>query len=140
MTVTTLSLAGLRFIQQTQGLALLPYQDKFGQWRVGYGHAIGKDEKETPITAELAMMLLTVDLLQCQQILQRRLVVELTQPQYDALLALVFSLDGSAQPQLDAILHYLNGHNMTQALAIWRHIDRDNAYRLQECEWFSQTS
>ncbi|PMC22737.1 muraminidase, partial [Klebsiella aerogenes] len=50
----------------------------------------------------------TVDLLQCQQMLQRRLVVELTQPQYDALLALVFSLDGSAQPQLDAILRYLN--------------------------------
>ncbi|HEP0587639.1 TPA: glycoside hydrolase family protein [Klebsiella aerogenes] len=140
MTVTTLSLPGLRFIQRTQGLALLPYQDKFGQWRVGYGHAIGEDEKETPITAELAMMLLTLDLLRCQQILQRRLVVELTQPQYDALLALVFSLDGGAQPQLDAILHYLNGHNMTQALAIWRHIDRDNAYRLQECERFCQTS
>lgn len=30
MTITTLSLAGLRFIQQTQGLALLPYQDQFG--------------------------------------------------------------------------------------------------------------
>ncbi|EIV5417844.1 lysozyme [Klebsiella aerogenes] len=140
MTITTLSLAGLRFIQQTQGLALLPYQDQFGQWRVGYGHAIDEDEKETPITAELAMMLLTVDLLQCQQILQRRLVVELTQPQYDALLVLVFSLDGSAQPQLDAILHYLNGHKMTQALTIWRKIDRDNAFRLQECEWFCQAS
>ena len=69
MTITTLSLPGLRFIQQTQGLALLPYQDQFGQWRVGYGHAIDEDEKETPITAELAMMLLTVDPLQCQQIL-----------------------------------------------------------------------
>jgi GH24 family phage-related lysozyme (muramidase) len=141
MTITTaptLSLAGLRFIQQTQGLALMPYQDTLGQWRVGYGHAISEDEKEMPITAERAAMLLTVDLLQCQQALQQHLTIALNQPQYDALLGLAFSLNDSGQPQLSAIVRYLNRRCFTQALAVWRQIDHDNTFRQQECERFCQ--
>jgi GH24 family phage-related lysozyme (muramidase) len=137
-TTPTLSLAGLRFIQQTQGLALMPYQNTLGQWRVGYGHAISVDEKETPITAELAAMLLTVDLLQCQQALQRRLAVALSQPQYDALLALTFGLGDGDRPQLNAVVRHLNDRCFTQALTIWRRIDRDNTFRQQECARFCQ--
>ena len=61
-----LSVQGLKFIQNQEGLRLSPYQDVAGNWTIGYGHLMTDEEisKWPPgssITEGTALLLLEAD-------------------------------------------------------------------------------
>lgn len=83
-----ISIQGIEFIKQQEGLRLTPYLDQVGISTIGYGHArwTGGD-----ITLAQAEAMLLDDLRPCVACVASRVNVPITQPQIDALTSLVFN-------------------------------------------------
>ncbi|ECI0837419.1 lysozyme [Salmonella enterica] len=106
---------GIALIKASEGLSLQMYRDPAGLWTIGYGHLIKPDEKiGREIKIKEAEDLLKKDLKQAEKIIQSVVTVELSQNQFDALVALVFNI-GSGNFRKSTLLIYLNQGDYSKA-------------------------
>ncbi len=106
---------GIALIKASEGLSLQMYRDPAGLWTIGYGHLIKPDEKiGREIKIKEAEDLLKKDLKQAEKIIQSVVTVELSQNQFDALVALVFNI-GSGNFRKSTLLKYLNQGDYSKA-------------------------
>lgn len=106
---------GMALIKASEGLSLQMYRDPAGLWTIGYGHLIKPDEKiGREIKIKEAEDLLKKDLKQAEKIIQSVVTVELSQNQFDALVALVFNI-GSGNFRKSTLLKYLNQGDYSKA-------------------------
>lgn len=86
---------GLALIQQYEGCKLVAYRDSVGVLTIGYGHT-GKDVKSgMQITQEQANAFLRKDVKSAEEDVDVQIHVQLSQPQFDALVSFVFNLGGT---------------------------------------------
>lgn len=88
MRAVNVSPDGVAFIKAQEGLRLEPYTDAVGILTIGYGHARWTGGS---ITQEQADSLLATDLRPCEACVNARVLVPLTQGQFDALVSMVFN-------------------------------------------------
>lgn len=97
---------GIRAITESEGLRLKAYQDGAGVWTIGYGHtATAREGME--IGPSEAERLLRLDLREAEDVVNRRVEVDLKQNQFDALVSLVYNIGGGAFSN-SALLRLLN--------------------------------
>ena len=89
----TTSPDGLARLRAFEGLRLIPYIDAVGIRSVGYGHSRWTGGT---ITDDQAEALLVADLRPCEASVNQRVNVPITQPQFDALVSLVFNVGPGA--------------------------------------------
>lgn len=88
------SQSGLEFIAKWEGVILKPYKDVAGLRTIGIGHLIGSNEDfqdGVSITIERAYEILSVDVMKCESAIQKKISVNLTQNQFDALASFGFN-------------------------------------------------
>lgn len=84
---------GLRFLMENEGVVLHIYRDAAGLPTIGCGHLIQKGENFTNgITHSQALDLLRDDLTRFEDVVNSKVTVDLTQNQYDALVAFSFNV------------------------------------------------
>lgn len=87
-----LSIHGLNFIKEFEGLSLKAYDDGTGVWTIGYGHIEGVRAGDKLKSKAAADELLASDLRKRYEPAVRALPIGLTQNEYDALVSLVYNL------------------------------------------------
>jgi lysozyme len=105
--------AGLALTEQGEGLRLQAYQDSGGVWTCGYGHTSGVGPSTT-CTIALAAEWLEQDTQEAVSAINQLVTVQLTQPEFDALVDFVFNI-GSTQFSKSTMLDLLNAGNITGA-------------------------
>jgi len=86
--------AGLKLIEEFEGLRLNAYQDSVGVWTIGYGHTKGVTKGQT-ITREMAEQLLREDVAEAENAVNRVAAtrkLNLTDNQFSALVSFTFNL------------------------------------------------
>lgn len=91
----SISPAGIALIQAHEGLRLTAYRDSGGVWTIGYG-STGGVRRGMTITRDQAVLRLYHDLDTAEAAVNNRVTVPLSQPQFDALVSLVFNIGGGA--------------------------------------------
>lgn len=92
----TYSKTGLALTESFEGLRLTAYQDIKGVWTIGYGHT-GPDVHEgLTITQAQAESLLAGDIEFAANCVNTAIMVQLTQPEFDAIVDLVFNIGCAA--------------------------------------------
>ena len=82
---------GLELIKKFEGCKLKSYKCSAGVWTIGYGHT--EDVKEGDIvSSQEADKLLRADVFKFEEYVDDNVMVELTQNQFDALVAWTFNL------------------------------------------------
>jgi len=104
---------GIDLIRQFEGLRLKAYLDSVGVPTIGYGHTKGVKLGQT-ITEQQAIEFLKQDLADAELTVNRRVNVELTQNQFDALVSLVYNI-GSGNFSKSSVLRFLNMENYSRA-------------------------
>lgn len=105
---TTTSPRGVDFIKSFEGYRGHPYRDAVGVWTIGYGHTRGVGPRSTFLTERAATALLAEDLRLIYEPPVKRLGLNLTQGQFDALVSAVYNLGpGVLEPgrSLGSALH-----------------------------------
>ena len=89
--------SGLAFLTREEGEVLHAYKDAVGIATIGVGHVVRSDESfPDGITHEQSLELLRRDVGVAEGAVCRRVSVELTQPQFDALVSFVFNVGTEA--------------------------------------------
>jgi len=86
---------GIALIKKWEGLRTTAYQDVGGLWTIGYGHLITSASSTLigqTITEAQAEALLRADLATAEAGVNSKVLVPLSQPQFDALVSLVFNI------------------------------------------------
>lgn len=91
----SMSPSGIALLQAHEGLRLTAYRDAGGVWTIGYGSTSGVRRGMT-ISYDQAVLRLYQDLDDAEATVNSRVTVPLTQPQFDALVSLVFNIGGGA--------------------------------------------
>ena len=91
----SISPAGIALSQAHEGLRLTAYRDAGGVWTIGYG-STGGVRRGMTITRDQAVLRLYHDLDTAESAVNSRVTVPLSQPQFDALVSLVFNIGGGA--------------------------------------------
>lgn len=91
----TMSFEGLEFLAHWEGEVLYVYRDSVGIPTIGIGHVIRPGESFTTITHEQALELLRHDVAVAEHAVAH-LGVELTQPEFDALVSFAFNVGTGA--------------------------------------------
>jgi lysozyme len=116
-----ISQRGLRLIQKHEGLRLKAYRCPAGVWTIGWGHT-GKDVRPgRVITKDEAEALLRKDLDRFEEAVDRAVKVEMTQPQFDALVSFAYNV-GEAGMARSTVVRRLNAGNeqgAADALMMW---------------------
>lgn len=87
---------GIEFIKKEEGEVLHSYKCQAGVWTIGVGHT-GKDVKPgMVITKEQSSELLKQDLKRFEDAVNKSIKVDITQPQFDALVSLAFNIGTNA--------------------------------------------
>ncbi len=118
----TYSPNGFKLTEQFEGLSLQAYKDVAGVWTNGYGNTHGV-VPGTTITLQQAQDDLASNIEGAEYVVNRVVVVPLTQNQFDALVDFVFNL-GSGNFQSSTLLRKLNAGDYTGAAAEfpkWNH-------------------
>ena len=102
-----LSRKGLAFLTRHEGLRLSRYKDAGGKWTIGYGHLINRGEDFYRITIAEAKELLALDVRVAEKAINQLVLVPLTQPQFDALVSLVYNI-GQGAFMRSTLLSYIN--------------------------------
>lgn len=110
-----LSLAGLSLIRQHEGLRLEAYKCPGDVWTIGYGHTLDVKEGDK-ITESQAIKLLLQDVERAEMAVNRLVLVELNQNQFDALVSLAFNI-GAGAFKRSTLLKRLNEGNYLAAAA-----------------------
>jgi lysozyme len=105
--------AGIKLIEDMEGLRLNAYQDVAGVWTNGYGNTHGVIPGST-ITAAQAESDLLSNVAGSEYVVNTVVKVQLNQNQFDALVDFVFNL-GSGNFQSSTLLRLLNQGNYAQA-------------------------
>jgi lysozyme len=82
---------GLDFISRWEGCILHVYKDAAGLPTIGIGHLIKAGESFTTITKEQALDILSKDIAKCEEAVNKYIVVNLNQNQFDALVSWSFN-------------------------------------------------
>ena len=90
-----MSEAGLEMLKEFEGLRLRSYQDSGGVWTIGYGHT-ATARRNMSIDRITAENLLKRDLAQFEKVVRDRVIVPLTQNQFDALVSFAFNVGAGA--------------------------------------------
>lgn len=98
--------AGLKLIQDFEGLRLSAYDDGVGVWTIGYGHTKGVRPGDR-ITKEQAEKYLFDDLEDAERAVARLAGVPLTDNQFSALASFVYNV-GAGAFQTSTLLSRLN--------------------------------
>lgn len=101
---------GKKLIKEFEGFRATAYLCPAGVWTVGYGTTRingNKVTKDTRVTTEEAEVFLEQDLKQFEDIINKIVVVELTQNQFDALVAFVYNI-GVGNFEKSTLLKKLN--------------------------------
>jgi lysozyme len=107
---------GISLTEQFEGCALSAYQDQVGVWTIGYGHT-GQDVRcGLNITQEGAETLLSQDVASAAGCVNKLVTIELSQPEFDALVDFVFNL-GSGAFASSTLLKKLNSGDTAAAAA-----------------------
>ena len=102
---------GLELIKKFEGCKLKSYKCPAGVWTIGYGHT--EDIKEGDIVSpEEANKLLRADVFKFEEYVDDNVMVELTQNQFDALVAWTFNL-GVGNLRNSTMLKKLNNADYT---------------------------
>ena len=102
---------GLELIKKFEGCKLKSYKCPAGVWTIGYGHT--EDIKEGDIVSpEEANKLLRADVFKFEEYVADNVMVELTQTQFDALVAWTFNL-GVGNLRNSTMLKKLNNADYT---------------------------
>jgi len=107
---------GLALTEQFEGCRLTSYQDQKGVWTIGYGHTGPTVVRGLTITLEEAEKLLIGDVQIAASFVNRVVLVELTQNEFDALVDFVFNL-GRGAFESSTLLRELNTGNFAAAAA-----------------------
>jgi len=106
--------AGLRLIQNSEGLRLTAYQDSVGVWTIGYGHTEGVKPGQS-ISEPKALAFLRADVGWAEAAVEKLVTVPLTPGQFSALVSFVFNLGAGALEE-STLLKLLNqGHYVEAA-------------------------
>lgn len=92
----SMSPSGIALLQAHEGLRLTAYRDAGGVWTIGYGSTAGGVRRGMTISYDQAVLRLYQDLDDAEATVNSRVTVPLTQPQFDALVSLVFNIGGGA--------------------------------------------
>jgi lysozyme len=112
---------GLALTEQFEGCRLTAYQDQVGVWTIGYGHTGPEICAGMAITLEQAEALLAKDVSNAAAFVNRVVMVEVTQEEFDALVDFVFNLGAGSFAQ-STLLRVLNAGNFAAAatqFALW---------------------
>ena len=102
---------GLELIKKFEGCKLKSYKCPAGVWTIGYGHT--EDIKEDDIVSpEEANKLLRADVFKFEEYVTDNVIVNLTQNQFDALVAWTFNL-GVGNLRNSTMLKKLNNADYT---------------------------
>jgi lysozyme len=120
-----LSSAGLAFIKKWEGFRSVQYRDLAGNDTIGYGHKVRPPERFTAgITEGEATEMLVVDVRRAELAVSSLVDVQLTQPQFDALVDFCFNV-GAGRLATSTLLRELNAGNYEEAgrqLLLWDHV------------------
>jgi len=100
------SQAGIEAIKDYEGVRLIAYDDGVGVWTIGVGHTSGVERGDV-ITMDQVDEFLRADLEDAEQAVNDRVIVPLTQCQFDALVSFVFNV-GSGAFMASTLLKKLN--------------------------------
>jgi len=101
--------AGIALIKRFEGCRLVPYQCSAGVWTDGWGNTSGVQPGKS-ITQEQADLQLKMNLRKFEMGVEELVKVELTQPQFDALVSLTFNI-GLGNFKTSTMLKMLNQLN-----------------------------
>lgn len=101
-----ISQAGIEAIKDYEGVRLKAYDDGVGVWTIGVGHIKGV-RRGDEITMAQVDDFLRADLAEAEKTVSTRVVVPLTQGQFDALVSFVFNV-GSGAFMASTLLKKLN--------------------------------
>ena len=131
MTKKTSSL-GKKLIQEFEGFRAKAYLCPAGVWTVGYGTTRingNKVTEGTQLTTEEAEIFLEQDLKQFEDCVNKNVLVELTQNQFDALVAFVYNV-GIGNFQKSTLLKNLNSGDYESAAKEFLRWDKANGKKL----------
>lgn len=86
------SLAGIAFIKQQEGLRQVAYRDSAGILTIGYGHTGSDVTQGIMVTESQAEQLLLKDLETAEKCVNNCVKLSITQNQFDALISLAFNI------------------------------------------------
>ena len=113
-----ISTRGLELIKKSEGLRLQAYQDVIGKWTIGYGHLIKLPEEkgllDFHISETYAENLLLKDVQDAVKCVNDKVLVLLTQSQFDALVSFTFNL-GCGALNRSTLLRLLNAGEYARA-------------------------
>lgn len=116
--------AGLRLIADFEGCRLSPYQCQAGVWTNGIGHTAGV-KSQSQITERQAAANLIDDVLRVERAIGRCMVVELSQPIFDAVVAFAFNV-GTAAACKSTLAYFINRgqwQNACNQLPRWIYVE-----------------
>ena len=122
-TQLSLSPSGLAFIQRHEGYSGTVYKDSAGYPTIGYGHLIlaGEDFSDG-ITIEQALQLLSQDTESAVDSVNKKVTVNLSQMQFDALVDFTFNLGGAALGESTLLKNVNSGNNVVmENFTDWDH-------------------
>lgn len=117
--------AGVQLIKESEGKKLTTYRCSAGYPTIGYGHKLKSGENYTTITEAQAEALLRKDLKTAEYTINKAVVVEITQGQFDALVSLVFNWGGGNFLRSNG-LKRLNRSDYQGALEEFSEVNRAN--------------
>jgi lysozyme len=120
------SAAGMELLKQSEGFRSRVYLDTSSFPTIGYGHRLQHPESfPKGIDEAQASALLTSDVIEAEQAVERLVTVPLTQGQFDALVDFCFNL-GARRLAASSLLKDLNAGKYDAAveqLLLWDHAD-----------------
>lgn len=120
----TLSLAGLSRLESLESFSAVPYRDQAGYMSIGFGHKIKPGESLDYLDRDAAASLLGQDVGEAEDAVNALVSVQLTQPQFDALVIFVFNV-GVGAFRRSTLLQKLNSGQLDAVpseLQRWRFI------------------
>jgi lysozyme len=123
MTKFTYSNAGFSMTKSFEGLRTEAYQDAAGIWTIGYGHTGPDVQPGLKISEFEADALLRADMAAAVACVNRAVEVEITQPQFDALVDFCFNA-GRGSFRNSSLLRYVNAEDFFSAtvqFGLWIH-------------------
>jgi len=112
MPVRVTSKEGIALIKKFEGCELTAYQDSVGVWTIGYGHTKNVCEGDC-ITMGEADRMLEEELVEYEGYINDMVKVDLSQNQFDALVAWVYNL-GPTNLSQSSLLRELNNGNIAK--------------------------
>ena len=119
---------GLGLIKRRESCSFLPYKDTNARWTQGWGHLLlpfelvgGEPVSMAPWTQEKCDAQLMADAQAAVEAINKHVLVDLSQPQFDALASLVFNIGGGNFATSTALAELNRGRyqNASKAILMW---------------------